>query len=406
MFCAGHTFLTDGQLLVAGGHDEGTGDGHGGDGHGIDTVNVYNAGVWNLAPPMSVGRWYPTTTTMPNGDVVAVAGTDNNAVDVAVPELYSNGTWSRLERATQVLPWYPRNFVDPRTGYIYSAGQSRQTRWLDPYYVYPVNGTRGRWILGPQRGPEKRDYGTAVAYRPGKIMYAGGGDPPTKAVELIDLNQASPQWSYGTPMAFARRHLNATSLPDGKVLVTNGTSGSGFSNLNSATHEAELWDPDTGQWTLLAEEAVTRVYHSTTLLLPDARILSSGSGDIEGGTIPRQTNMQIFTPPYLFNPDGSLATRPTITGISATTLHYGQPFTINTPDAALIARVSLIRYSAVTHSFNESQVFYPVVFTAGAGVLNAAAIPNGRVAPPGPYLLFLVDTRGVPSIASTVMVTP
>jgi hypothetical protein len=188
--------------------------------------------------------------------------------------------------------------------------------------------------------------------------------------------------------------------------VTNGTSGSGFSNLNSATHAAELWNPETGRWTTLAEEAVTRVYHSTSILLPDARILSSGSGDIEGGTIPRQTNMQIFTPPYLYNPDGSLATRPSISSVSATSLHYGQSFTITTPDAAMIAKVSLIRFSSVTHSFNASQVFYPVQFTAGAGVLNASGIENGRVAPPGPYLLFLVDTRGVPSIATTIMVGP
>jgi hypothetical protein len=207
-------------------------------------------------------------------------------------------------------------------------------------------------------------------------------------------------------MAFPRRHLNATSLPDGKVLVTGGTSGSGFTNLNGATHEAELWNPETGAWTTLAAEAVTRVYHSTSILLPDGRVLSAGSGDGEGNTLPRQTNMQIFTPPYLFNADGSLATRPSITGVSSTTLHYGQSFTITTPDAPSIAQVNLIRFSSVTHSFNAAQAFYPVRFTVGAGVLNASPIENGRVAPPGPYLLFLVDTRGVPSVAPTIMVLP
>src|SRR5438552_16966947 len=113
-------------------------------------------------------------------------------------------------------------------------------------------------------------------YEPGKILYVGGG-PPTNTAEIIDLNQPSPAWAYTGSMAFARRQRNATVLPTGQVLATGGTSGSGFSNPGGAIHAAELWDPATAVWTTMVSNAVTRIYPSTTLLLPDVRVLHARS---------------------------------------------------------------------------------------------------------------------------------
>jgi hypothetical protein len=144
------------------------------------------------------------------------------------------------------------------------------------------------------------------------------------------------------------------------------------------------------------------------MLLPSGRVISSGSG--EGGDVPyanAERSAQIFTPPYLFTPDGSsLAPRPSITAAPAR-LSYGQPFTVETPDPATIARGTLIRLSSVTHTFNQSQLLYPLTFTiAGSTTLSAAAPASGNLAPPGPYMLFLINTSGVPSTAKILTVGP
>jgi hypothetical protein len=244
-------------------------------------------------------------------------------------------------------------------------------------------------------------------YEAGKVLYVGGGGqsvklgvPPTNTAETIDLNQKTPAWVPTGSMTYGRRQMNLTILADGKVLATGGTSSIGFSNRMLGRREAELWDPATGGWTLMTAEAVIRVYHGVSLLLPDGRVFSAGSGDGKG--IPRETSGQIFSPPYLFNADGSPAARPQITSVSSTSLRYGQSFTITTPQAASVAKVHLIRFSSVTHGFNQSQTLYRATFSVSGTDLNVSAPANGRLAPPGPYLLFLINGSGVPSLASIV----
>ncbi len=203
-------------------------------------------------------------------------------------------------------------------------------------------------------------------------------------------------------MSYARRQLNATILPDGQVLVTGGTSACGFSNESGSVFPAEIWNPATEQWRTLASMTNRRVYHSAAILLPDARVLSGGGGDNPGST--NQFNAEIYTPPYLFNSDGTLATRPTYTLPSGKSIGYGQNVVVNSPDAASIAKVTLVRLSATTHAFNESQQLNTLAFTpAPDGTSLTASIPTSpNVAPPGPYMLFLVNQSGVPSRAEIV----
>jgi hypothetical protein len=401
LFCAGHTFLPDGSLLVVGGHDEIKGDGH-----GIPNVYRFANGGWVAESPMSYGRWYPTATTLENGDVVVYAGTDNNDVNVAIPERYDFKThsWAQLTGASRNYPYYPRSFLDPKNGTIFYAGESKVSTWLDPDAL----GGTGQWTTAKApRQVVNRNYGSAVMYEPGKILYAGGGGqnaklgiPPTNTAEVIDLNQATPQWIATGSMTYARRQMNLTILADGKVLATGGTSSPGFTDRTLGRTEAELWDPETGTWTLMAPEAVIRVYHGISLLLPNGRVMSAGSGDGQG--IPRQTTGQIFSPPYLFNADGTPAARPRINAVSSTALHYGENFTINTPAASSIAKVHLIRFSSVTHAFNQSQMLYRATFSVSGRVLTVTPPASGRLAPPGPYLLFVVNQNGVPSTGTIV----
>ena len=234
-------------------------------------------------------------------------------------------------------------------------------------------------------------------YEPGKILYVGGGDPPTNTAEIIDLNQPNPSWAYTASMAFARRQMNATLLPTGDVLVTGGTSGSGFNNPVGAVHAAELWNPATGAWTTLASNAVTRIYHSTTLLLPDARVLHTGSGDWLGPQ-PEERSYELYSPPYLFR-----GPRPTITGTTPSDVAYGQTLFVETPDGAAIAKVTFIRLSSVTHAADMGQRLVPLSFTAVSGGLSVAVPASPTTAPPGPYMLFLVNGNGVPSVGRIML---
>jgi galactose oxidase len=385
VFCGGHTFLSDGRLLVAGGHIS--------EDHGIPATTLFDftTNSWTSAPPMARGRWYPTTTELSDGRVLVLGGADENGLQVPVPEIWDGTTWNPLSAADRVLPYYPRTFVAPN-GQVFYADEGKQSYYLDP--------SSGAWTEVAQTLYGDREYGSAIMYRPGKVLIVGGSSTPsgspTNSAEVIDLTDAVPAWRFTGSMASARRQLNVTGLPDGRVVVTGGTSSSGFTDPAGAVHAADAWDPSSGTWNTWASNAVTRVYHSSTILLPDGRLLHAGSGD--GGNIPRELNAELFSPPYLFH-----GPRPTI-GSAPDVVGYGERFEVATTDAGIITQATWIRLSSVTHSFDQNQRFVPldVVRTAGGLTIMAPAGPN--VAPPGPYMLFLLNGDGVPSIARIMRV--
>jgi galactose oxidase len=386
VFCSGHSFLADGRLLVSGGHLD--------DRRGIRDANLFDpvSQSWLPISSMSFARWYPSTTTLGDGEVISLAGTDQFAEQVEIPEIWSGTSWRQLGGAARVLPYYPRTFVAP-SGLLFYAGELQQSAYLDPA------GT-GRWIPGPSSNYGRRDYGSAVMYQPGKVLILGGSDPPdgapTSTAELIDLDQPQPSWRYTESMRYPRRQFNATLLPDGQVLATGGTSAPGFSDPAGAVHAAELWSPVTEQWRVLASNQTTRVYHSTTLLLPDGRVLHSGSGD--GPGLPRELNAEIFSPPYLFRgPRPRLQEAPAQAG-------FGENFLVSSPDALKVVRVTLVRLGSVTHGFDQSQRFVELSFRRVAGGLSVQAPISGAMAPPGPYLLTLLNDTDVPSTSTVILI--
>jgi Domain of unknown function (DUF1929) len=201
-------------------------------------------------------------------------------------------------------------------------------------------------------------------------------------------------------MAFRRRHLNATILPDGTVLVTGGTSACGFTDPSGGVFAAENYNQATNTWSTWANASTIRVYHSTAMLLRDGRILYTGSGD--GGGVPQQNNYEIFSPPYLFK-----GARPAY-NLDSAAVHYGQPFKVTTPDAASIQKVTLIRHSSTTHAFDAGQRLNTLSFTKALDGQSLTVTPpiSGRIAPPGPYMLFIVNSQGVPSVAQSVLLSP
>jgi galactose oxidase-like protein/Big-like domain-containing protein len=390
VFCSGLAHLTDGSLFVAGGNLNAQLQ-------GIVQTHVFNpvTNRWSLGPNMAAGRWYPTVTPLRNGEMLITEGGPD------MPEVRTTAGGLRpLSTASLNLPLYPWIDVAP-DGRAFYSGPDQTMRSLN------TDGS-GAWQTFGQRDSINRDYGSHALYDVGKILVAGGGGS-SRDTRVIDINGATPQAAPTAPMAYGRRQHNLTVLADGSVLATGGnSSGAGLVDLNNGVYASERWDPRTGAWTTQAAESVTRQYHSTALLLPDGRVLSSGGGIC--GTCDSvgylAKNAQVFTPPYLFKTDGSgeLAPRPVIAD-SPAVAGYSATLQIATPQAAAIRKVALVRIGAVTHSVNMEQRYVPLSFTASADTLTATAPANANIAPPGVYMLFIVDAAGVPSEARMVTIS-
>jgi hypothetical protein len=394
-FCSRHSFLPDGRLLAAGGHIDND--------VGISNAIIfdYRNDSWtDTASEMNGGRWYPTNTTLANGEVLVIGGNIDNTFGVnQLPEVYTTSVTCRpLISAQRSVPLYSWFHVAPN-GRVFNSGPEVTTRYLN-------TAGNGSWAtVASTTSGVFRDYGCSVMYQrdsdssgPGRVVIIGGGDPPTQSVEVIDLNATSPAWRAVSSMANARRLHNATLLPDGKVLVTGGTSSPGFNDARGGVLAAELWDPDTEGWSTLASAQVKRLYHSVALLLPDGRVLVGGSGRPSADFDTNQLNAEIYSPPYLFK-----GARPSITSAPAS-VTYGQTFSVQTPNAGTIARVRWIRLGSVTHSVDMNQRINKLSFTQGSGVLNVTAPTSRNLCPPGHYMLFILNANGVPSVARIIQI--
>jgi galactose oxidase len=419
IFCSGHAFLPDGRLLQAGGHIANY--------DGLNSAYIYtpstsSTGSWTNSPGlpvMNAGRWYPTATTLPNGDILVISGymkgstaSDNNTL----PQVWQSATnsWRNLSSAKLVLPFYPYMFVAPN-GKVFYAGPSQVTRYLD------VCGTGSWGSVVMYRNYPTRNWGSAVMYDDGKVLVTGGttcgfydtsstcANLPTATTEIIDLKSSSPAWQYAGKMAVGRKLHNATLLPDGKVLVTGGDSGPGGRSGGNAVLQTELWDPPppsgngnngTGTWSTMASIPTSRAYHSIALLLPNGKVLSAG-GDTK-------VTAEIYSPPYLFNSNGS-ASQPTISSVSSTSIGYNSTFTVKTPDGGGISKVTMLALGSVTHNFNQTQrinflSYQKITNLDGSVDLKITTPSSGNSAPPGYYMLFILNSSGVPSVARIVQI--
>ncbi|KAK4209410.1 hypothetical protein QBC37DRAFT_450509 [Rhypophila decipiens] len=434
LFCSGHCFLPDGNLLIVGGHFR--------DGLGIDQACTYNPWTNKFTPhtPMNGGRWYPSALTLPDGKVMVMSGSvkDNAPYQPNnVSQIWTSDPAKPWEEAIsaltaggpQALALYPRIHLTP-TGRVFMCGPNPQSWFLD---VKDANGadikTRiqdgpnvrevtGRWVDAKAPRPGGfRDYTPSVMYNKGLLMYIGGGQDgqrPSNEVAFINLNDNQPQWSQGPNMAKFRRQFNATILPDGTVFVNGGTQGPGFNDLDEfAIHQSELFDPyekdpatgKLGRWSNMAPETFDRCYHGTSLLLPDGRVLSAGGGEWPGGR-PQDclTLAQFFEPPYLHKPDP----RPLITAVPPYTITYSQNFTITLGAAdPPVKQVSWIRLGSVTHCRNMNQSFLWLdTFKQSGTSLTIKAPDSPNVSPPGHYMLFVLSAKRIPSIGKIIQILP
>jgi hypothetical protein len=431
VFCGGHALLSDGKLLVTGGHNAASYK-------GLKATNVYdpaNGGSWTKLSDMNDGRWYPTTTALPNGDALVISGQVSNSPLKYndLPQIWQSGSglssWRSLSTARMGLPYYPYMFVAP-SGKIFMAGPWQQAR-----YLINITGNGG-W--DPPAGVAKdslkshlatRNWGSAVMYQPGKVLMMGGttcgwypgtscSSSPTPTAEFIDLTISSPQWTLtGNMLTGGRRLHNATLLPDGNVFVTGGSRGTEDPN-NAPTNpptdyalDCEMWNPPPagsgkGQWSKKAKLQVFRAYHSVALLLPDGRVLSAGGDKAKTPTgVGAARSAELYSPPYLFDANNSAipaSSRPVISPVSPSSISYTSSFTINFSNASSISKVTLVALGSVTHGFNMGQRFVSLSFTSGSGTLTVPSQLDRYKAPPGYYMLFILNGSGVPSVAKII----
>lgn len=380
IFCAGQAMLADGRTITVGGYIDSS--------FGIRDTTIFDgtSAQWSRAADMAYPRWYPTALTLGDGRVLAVGGEREPNEYVSVPEVYSptTNTWTQLTGATRESWNYPQLHNLPSGLVFMVAGPDGQSMTLDV--------GRQKWrSVGFSPAPN----GVSVEYAPGRILSVGNLPHPT-ATGVIDMTVAQPRWYEASPMAYPRFQFNLVLLPDGKVLAIGGSDNESLTSTTGIL-PAEMWDPATESWTVMPSLQDLRLYHSAAILLRDGRVLVAG-----GGRFPPALDYltaQIYSPAYLFR-----GPRPTITDAPSSVSH-GQTLEVRTPDAASLSGAVLVRMSSVTHSTNSDQVRLPLAFTPVAGGIQVTAPSNPHVAPPGPYMLFLMSDQGVPSVASVIQIS-
>lgn len=439
LFCSGHSYLLDGRLLVAGGHrDPVINDQF----RGLPYTYIFNpiTEQWNIPETLGVphkmadGRWYPTMTTLGEdpgyGKILTMSGLrydyddEGKSVVNKDPQIYDpnppSAGWNFIGNQPTPPPDATQPFDDLYTGahvvpYGANAGKifysmpMQQAYIFNPFFSGPPNG--GFWATIDRARSSHRYAGNSVLlpllppFTSAKVLIIGGGSPTgLNTVEIIDVASGSPAWTAVNPMLFGRRNANAVILPDDTILVVGGNH---TLTATDPVLTAESYNPATGIWTLLPAMTIARMYHSTAILLPDARVWVSGtSAQDEDGPFIVNNNIEIYNPGYLFE-----GTPPNII-IWPDQITYGNPFFI---DVSLpIAAIRLIRLGSVTHSTDMEQRSVGLTFSPGDPngtnpyTVNAPA--NANIAPPGFYMLFVLRDKQfslsgqtmIPSVAKIV----
>jgi len=286
--------------------------------------------------------------------------------------------------------FYPSIIVLPRGHVFHANGDNTATLDLATATWTPVPG-----------GASGGSGGQVVHYAPGRVMRCGGtsrqGVTDVVAFDAADHTTGWSQWTLGKLQS--RILHRATLLPTGDVLVTGGVR-----DLSDplGIRAPQLWNETTG-WsdsTLLAPEPVLRSYHSTSVLLPDGRVLTAGGSTFDAS--PYQGT--VYEPPYLFDATGALVRQTIVTAVPDSA-GYASVLTLGTTltsDAAAIMGACLMRPCADTHDPNFEQRRVPLEFTHEGDSLRVKLPASASLAPPGDYMLFVLrDVSGVhvPSIA-------
>ncbi|MDQ2758230.1 MAG: DUF1929 domain-containing protein [Actinomycetota bacterium] len=381
--CGGMTALEDGRVLVVGGHGKKN--------TGVDNITLFDPTTltWTPQPTGLLGRYYPTTTRLPDGQVLisggfTTTGANNTNVEVYTPPPAGSSIGTIRNVGQHLGGLYPHQWVLPN-GTVFEE-TSRSTSILDPatwtWRSLPKPVTKHKSGEGAVLLPGPTSGSTTAAL-------IGGGDSTaaTAGVESLDADASPASWTRLPSLPQGRAHMSPVLLPDGSVLGVGGNSQGLFLQPQYSTLR---YVPGSSSWTTLASQAERRGYHSSAVLLPDGRVFSAGDTGAGGGG----NADEIYSPPYLFQ-----GPRPTITA-APTQAGHGASFVIDTPDVN--SRAILMEPGAATHTvdFSERHIELNVTNRSSSGI--TVSVPSATVALTGYYMLFLVDSTGVPSIATWI----
>lgn len=395
IFCANAVILPGiDKILISGGDARPFGDIN----KGVPDVNVYSTTTNQITPEshgeMTYARWYATGVSLNNGQVVQLGGSDRQGNAVLVPEIFTPGEgWRTLTGAedSTASGYYDRAFVRTDGKVVYFNG-SGNVRLLD------TTGVGTLTTIGTL--PFAYDWeSSAIQFSTGKLLVNDTGT----GLWVMDINGATPSYTKVGDISAERNFGSMTLLADGRVLINGGSTVTNDDNF--AVKTTVIWDPADNSVTDAGVEAVPRLYHSSSILLPDGSVLSMGGG-AGGPLLSNQQNGQIYKPSYLFDDNGNLAARPTVVEVPEH-VQSGTTFTIQVDDAADIAKITFVKAGAVTHDFNMNSGFTELTFTVGPNNTITVYLPGAELGiNAGSWMLFVWDAAGVPSVAPIIEVDP
>ncbi|WP_052590483.1 galactose oxidase early set domain-containing protein [Luteipulveratus mongoliensis] len=398
IFCSAQLLRPDGKVEIYGGDV---------DVDGV-TTNKPNADITTFQPStntltrtgeMQRKRWYASATTLHNGQAYVQGGSGG----ADHPEVREASGGTRLLTGvdtSQLASGYPRNFV--RTdGTIFGISAKA---------MYSVNTAGVGSLTTKGTFPATNTGGTssAVMYEPNKILQVGGGvvsgQAGSKEARVVDISAAAPVISSVPSMASGRHWSNATVLADGRVFVDGGSSKANAVDPalpnGGVAYTSELFNPKAKTWASGPTAKRMRLYHGTSTLLRDGSVLTMGGG---APGPQRNLNAEIYYPPYLFTATGQRAARPKITYLKPR-LAPASAFSVASDQARSIRKIALVKTGSTTHSFNLDQRRLELSFSMRPGErrMMQAQLPSAGYTPPGYYMVFLIDDKGVPSEAGIV----
>jgi hypothetical protein len=439
LFCIGLTNLPNGNVLMAGGtlmYDTNP-DNCNGEWHGLSSAFELDINSESLVKvsSMSHGRWYPTAVTLPDGRIFVLGGLDEYGANNLLVEIYdpASRTWtisynpnagntycvgvqtgvglcsgagspcygSANHGVAPAAGGYPRMHLMP-SGLVAFVGGTNVFRTWNP--------GNGSWSSPITQNRTARSYGTSFllplnnnATERGKVLVCGGSagtvtttNPGIRAVEILDFDagtNTNPVVRSVAQITYGRRYLTPIILPTGKLVIFGGTA---FAANNSPVYVPEIFNPVSESWQTLPAASVPRVYHQSAVLLTDGRVRTQG-GTQTSGT--QELRTEIFSPDYIFS-----GSRPVISN-SPVVGDYGGTITISTADPNSIQSVSLVRLMSTTHHYDANQrLIWLQILSRGSTSLTVSAPINANIAPPGYYMIFILNGSAIPSVSKVIKI--
>jgi hypothetical protein len=404
LFCSSQSVMTNGNVLTTGGDLTVNGTRN----FANNKTTVFNRTTNTIASntPMHYPRWYNSLVALPDGRLAVFGGYQNvvsldTVQTVPTPEVYDPATkvWTPLTGATSdaaygnggggVNWYYPRCYVAPGGNVFVISNDGTM-------YSVSTAGVGGVTQLAATVPFVGAPWFPTIPFSPGKLLSVR-----YDVAFVVDYTQPVPVVTQTDNIDQTRFWASGTILADGEVLVTGGSEVA--NELTGVAYQAEIWDPATGHWTAGASATKPRLYHSNSLLLSDASVLTAGGG--APGPV-NNLNAEIYYPPYLFANDGSgqPAVRPVIKTVKPNSLRPGQPMNITVGPTDKISRLTFVRTGSATHSNNSDQRFINLPFNQTGQQLATVLPSDTTVLLPGYYMLFAFNTNGVPSTAQIIFV--